>query len=339
MLINHLLLALLSTAAIWMLSGILINATDRVSRRFRKPGFAIAFIMLGFLTSISEISVAVNSTVQGVPQVSAGNLVGASVVIFLLLLPILCIAGGGVDTSTALRPRSLALLLFVVLLPSLLALDGTMTRTEGVMMLVLYLTLLYIVQKRRPSQEVVQEVVQRVHAELTSTRGGMLTDIMKITFAGVLIFVSGKVLVDEAVFFSQLLQIPPSFVGLIVLSIGTNAPELTIALRGIMGRHKDIAYGDYLGSAAANTPILGMLTLANGNFILEKSEFLPAFILLTIGLTLFFFFARSRGLLSRREGWILLSVYVVFVTAQMANVIRIAPQAEGHDTQVEAVAE
>ncbi|MDD5470069.1 MAG: hypothetical protein PHO92_04715, partial [Candidatus Peribacteraceae bacterium] len=83
----HLCLLFLAAAVIWLLSGMLINATDRVARRYKRPGFAVAFFVLGFLTSIGEMSVAFNSTMQGVPQVSAGNLIGGSIVMFFLIIP------------------------------------------------------------------------------------------------------------------------------------------------------------------------------------------------------------------------------------------------------------
>jgi cation:H+ antiporter len=317
--LGHLFLALVATAAIWLLSGMLITATEQVARRYNRPGFAIAFIVLGMLTSISEMSVAVNATIGGVPQVSAGNLIGGSLVLFLLLIPLLAVVGNGVETTRALLPRSLALLLFVVLIPALFSLDGSFGPVEGVMMILLYITLIYVIQKRRGTEEIAGDALQRVEETLTSHRRANVTDILKIVFAGLVVFLSGKILVDEALFFSVYFMVPPSFVGLLLLSIGTNVPEIVIALRSILGRHKDIAFGDYLGSAAANTPLLGLLVLANGTFGIERSEFIPTFIVLLVGLVLFFIFARSKDILSRKEGWLLLGLYAIFVLSQFVT--------------------
>lgn len=315
----HIFLALLASLTMWALSGMLIDATDRVARRYRRPGFAIAFIILGFLTSIGETSVAVNATIEGVPQVSAGNLVGASLVIFLLIIPVLAIVGHGVDTGMV-RPRNIALILFVVLIPSLLAMDGRIGRVEGVMMLILYASMFYLVQKRRPVEETAEEVVEKVETLLTHHKHATRTDALKIVFAALLVFVSGKILVDEAMFFSEAIGVPPSFVGLLLLSVGTNIPELVIALRSVIGRHKDIAFGDYLGSAAANTFLFGSLAVVNDPFVLERAEFVPAFVLMFVGVVLFFIFCRTRAILSRKEGWILFGGYALFLVSQIAAI-------------------
>lgn len=327
----HLALFLASGALIWGLSGFLVSATDRVAKRYNKPGFAVAFFVLGVMTSVSEMSVAVNATIEGVPQVSAGNLIGGSLVIFLLIIPILAVMGNGIPMNAALGPRVMAFLLTIAILPSLFALDGGINRVEGLCMILLYGMIIYVVQSRKPVEDVIEQTVQEVGEELLHTdegwfrhRAATTLDVAKIIGAGVLIFFAGKLLVDESIFFSQLLSIPASLVGLVLLSIGTNAPELVIAIRCVVGKHKDIAFGDYMGSAGANTLLMGGLALANGSFGLERTGFIPTFVLLAAGLVLFFVFSRTKNTLSRREGAILLGIYVVFLLFQMANVARLA---------------
>lgn len=323
-LIPHFLLFGLSAAVIWGLSGILVAATDRVAKRYHRPGFGVAFFVLGILTSISEISVAANATIKGVPQISAGNLIGGSLVIFLLIIPVLATLGGGIQMKNVLTSRSLALVLAVVMVPSLFILDGRVSRPEGILMIVTYISLFYALEKKKTTEKMMTQTAGDVSNELVQRRKATMIDLAKVTVAGALIFIAGKILVDESLFFSQILSIPPSLVGLVLLSVGTNAPELVIAIRCVIGKHKDIAFGDYLGSAAANTLIMGFLPLVNGGFNVERSEFLSTFVLLLAGLTLFFWFSRSKQDISRKEGGVLLGVYGLFLVLQIINVLRFA---------------
>lgn len=320
----HILLFGLSAAVIWSLSGILVSATDRVAKRYHRPGFGVAFFVLGILTSISEISVAVNSTILGVPQISVGNLIGGSLVIFLLIIPLLAALGGGIAMRNVLSMRSLALVLAIVIVPCLFVLDGKVNTTEGVLMIVLYITLLYSLEKKKSTERTMNDAMRDVRGELLDRRKATAADIGKILFAGVLVFWAGKVLVDESLFFSVTLSVPPSLVGLILLSIGTNMPELVIAVRCVIGKRKDIAFGDYLGSAAANTLIMGFLPIFNGPFRVERGEFLSTFVLTVVGLSLFFVFSRSKRTISRGEGSVLLAMYGTFVLLQLLNVTRFA---------------
>lgn len=316
---SHLLLLVLAAAVIWLFSGQLIDAVDRVAQRFDKPGFTVAFFVLGILTSISEISVAVNATITGVPEVSAGNLMGASLVIFLVIIPFLAVLGGGIPLLHSMRLTNLALLLFIVMVPAVLGLDGMFIRTEGLVMLLLYVALLYRLQKKQRAEDTAAEAIHETEEELLHVRHATWMDIGKIALGAVCIFLAGNLLVRESVAIATILGIPLSYVGLLLLAVGTNVPELVIGIRSVLrGRH-DIAFGDYLGSAAANTLVFSFMVTANGAFAIDFREVLVTFIAFTIGLTLFFLFSRSNKHVSRKEGWWLLALYGLFVIIQIFN--------------------
>src|SRR3989338_3153819 len=106
---GHVLLFLFSAGIIWFFAGLLIESTDRLARHFHKNGFIVAFFVLGFITSISEIAVAVNATIKGVPEISAGNLVGASFVILLFIIPFLAAIGNKIELRHTLSRQNLRL--------------------------------------------------------------------------------------------------------------------------------------------------------------------------------------------------------------------------------------
>lgn len=315
----HGLLFLLSLGVVWFFAGILIDAIDRVAKRFNKNGFTVAFFVLGFLTSISEISVAVNATWEGRPQISAGNLIGASFVILLFIVPFLAVFGKGISLKNTISRKSLGLALFTILLPAFFVLDGSISRLEGLSILSFYLVLVYSLHRSGS----VLKTLEQVDESIASKKHASFWDALKILAGAGFIFAAGHFLVNESVYFSKLFGVPGSLIGLVLLSIGTNVPELVIAIRSVYKKHKDIAFGDYLGSAVANTPIFGLLALFNGRFSVEPNEFLPAFFLMFLGLLLFYFFAGSKNSISRGEGWVLFLVYVTFLATQISVVAQI----------------
>jgi cation:H+ antiporter len=314
-LLTHIAMFLLSAAVIWFFSGILVESVSRVAQKIGRSGFSVAFFVLGFLTSIGEISVAFNSILAGSPDLSAGNLVGASIVILLLIIPLLAIAGNGIGVSKSISSRNLSFALLVITLPALFAIDGGVSRTEALIMLLLYATLLYLIERHPPLSKAAEELGEELKD--IDKGGGTLFHGLRILGGATIIFLSGHILVGEAVYFANAFGAPASLIGLILISIGTNIPELGIALQAIVKRHKDVALGDYLGSAAANTVIFAFLALLGGEFSLEPMEFRVAFIILVGGLVAFYFFARSNHRLSRKEALILLGFYAVFLIIQL----------------------
>lgn len=320
-LLTHLFLFLLSAAVIWFFSGILVDAVGRVARRFRQNGFSVAFFVLGLLTSISEISVLINSTLNQVPGVSAGNLSGASFVILLFIVPFLAVVGNGVQLRHTLPRWQLALALFVILIPTVFLLDGYVSLSEALVSIMGYGVMLYLIRSNGSS---VAKVVEGVEEELLRKAGASVRDFLKIAGGAGFILLAGHVLVNEAVYVANYLSVPASMIALLLLSVGTNVPELVIAFRAILKKRTDIAFGDYLGSAVTNTAAFGVLGLLNPGFQVEASEFLATAVLMTLGFIGFYFFAVSKNKLTRREGVWLLCVYGLFLVVQVINLFRFA---------------
>lgn len=316
----HVIIFLAAIGIIWFFAGVLVDAVSRISRRYCKSGFLTAFFILGALTSISELSVAANSAIGGVPGVSVGNLVGASFVILLFIVPLLAIAGRGIHLNGAITKVMLALILLVIALPSLLVLDGDITRTEGLLSLLAYGTVAYALYRKREPINACDPDEEGIAERLRST----FTDGMRILFGAVVVFIAAYFLVEQAVYFANALSIPNSLVGLVMLSVGTNVPEIVIAIRSLLRGRSDIAFGDYLGSAAMNSFIFGVLAVSSGTFVLESSEFIMTAALFVAGLGLLFVFASSRLTISRKEASFLILFYAAFLLLQIWNVMRFA---------------
>lgn len=320
-LVNHLAIFFLSLSVLWFFSGTLLDSVGRLAARFCRSGFGTAFFILGFLTSISEISVAINAGIAGTPEVSAGNLVGASFVILLFIVPFLAVAGNGMSIKGLVSKETLAFTLLVILFPIFLLADGRVTMLEGGFALLAYLALAYSMQNK-PEGNISNVCIP----ERLGNSKEFYIDVVKILVGATAVFIASHFLVVESIAVATYLSIPASLLGLLLLSIGTNIPEMVIAIRAVLARKKDIAFGDYLGSAAANVAIFGGLAMFTGGFAVEQSEFSVTALLALGGFALFYFFARSHAKLTRREGTVLLFFYGAFVLIQLVNIIRFSAE-------------
>lgn len=315
-LISHFSLFIFSLGIVWFFGGIMVDLVNKVAKHFHQNGFTVALFVLGFLTSISEISVMVNSSINGTPQVSVGNLVGASLVIFLFIIPFLAFAGNGITLKNTLHRHQLFTALGVILLPVFLLLDGVVTSTDGLIALLSYVSLIYLIKRSPPS---IENVVEELEEEITEERHVSWFDLLKIVVGAVVIFLAGNILVKESVFIATALSVPNSIIGLILLSIGTNVPEIVIAVQSIRKGSNNIAFGNYVGSAIANTLIFGILAITQSHFLVDPKEFIITAVIMNIGFILFFIFARSKKTLSRVEGSLLLCIYFLFITLQLVT--------------------
>jgi cation:H+ antiporter len=297
---------LFSFFIIWWGAGLILNSVEKLSHKLNISSFASSFFILGLLTSLPEISVGVNSIIENDPEIFIGNLIGASLVMFLLVIPILAILGNGIKLTHQLGKNTLLLSLVVTASPVFLIVDGNVNFYEGLLLIMFYLVLFYFIQKKKGLLEVIKDklFVKKTH---------FASDIIKIIFSSVLIFIASRFIVDMTIYYSKVFHISPFLISLLFLSVGTNLPELSLAVKSTILGKKEVALGDYIGSAAANTVIFGSLVLVNRSDIIVANHFIVILIFTILGFGMFYFFSRSKNDISRMEGIFLLSIYVVFI--------------------------
>lgn len=310
MMLPHILLYLLAFVGIWIGSGIAISSVERLSKILRVSSFAVSFLVLGFFTSVSEFSVGINSIIENDPEIYVGNIIGASIVIFMLIIPLLAIAGNSIKITPEFRGFNLPASLVVIALPVILAIDGRVGRTDSILALSLFGLLVITVQTRKGLFEKVKAISAR-----SRTKVGK--ELLRIFFGVATIFVASRFVVEQTMYFSNLLQLSPFVISLLVIGFGTNIPELSFVVRSVFMRNNQVVFGDYVGSASFNTFLMGGLTLLYGKPVILTNSYLSSLLFLVLGLFGFYYFARTKNTISRAEGLVLLLGYILFVTVEI----------------------
>ena len=313
MLIDALLL-IFSFAGIWIGSGLIITSVEKLSSKIKASPFMISFFLLGFITSVTEISVAFNSYVNNEAEISIGNLLGATIVLFLFVIPLLAIVGKGIKLNHDMSGRNLFYCMILLVSPILLLLDNNLNAWEGVLLIILYGGLAFALY-REDKKEIDKEVVVKFDSYRPLVR-----IIFSIILGSGILILTCNILVRQTIDVAHYLGVAPFIVSLIALSIGTNLPEIILMIRTILRGEKEIAFGNYLGSATFNTFVLGVLAIATGNTVVN-SDLVKVFIFIIVGLFMFYYFARSKNELSRKEGIILICIYVLFLVLEIGGEI------------------
>lgn len=310
--ITNIVVYLVSFIVIWAGSGLIVSSVSKISKKLEISSFLISFVILGILTSVPEIAVGFTALASNTPGIFVGNLLGGIPVIFFFVIPLLAIAGKGIYLGKKLSQLNILYALLVAILPFFIVLDQRVNNLEGVFLVVSYLVAIYVLQKEH-------KLITGKNAKIFMLQKYSFLDISKVLFGIVLVLFSSNIIVEKTLYFSHEFQIAPFYISLLVLSLGTNLPELTIALRSVVAGKKDIAFGDYLGSAAANTFLFGLFTLLTEDSVLSVDNFVAMFLVVVIGLVAFFHFTRSRRTISPKEGLILLFVYILFVVFEIVT--------------------
>ncbi len=286
-------------------AGVVVKQASSLAQKFGFTSFTMGFLLLGVFTSTPEIFVAIQATADGIPQLSVGNLLGGSVLLLSFVMGVTAILLGGVVLDHHLSIRELWAMMGVIAAPIAVLWDGRLTRTEGLFLVVIYGLHAFLLNRDGKKKK--------------RERGGLegLGGHLVILAAGVVVmFISSRFIVAMAEAIMGTLSIAPLIFGLFFLSFGTNLPEFALAFESIRHRRREIAFGDFLGSSAANTLILGILGII-APFTGGTAGLFGALVLLG-SVCIYFLWAISSGReITRKEGVGLLVFYLLFVAYEL----------------------
>lgn len=299
----------IAALAVWIAAGMVVSGVSAFAKYIKLSAFTVSFFVLGTLTSLPELSVGINAIRENEVNIFVGNLIGASIVLFLLVIPALAVGGGGIKLGKQTNAKTLPLILLTVFFPVILGLDGSYSWTEAIVMILLYVVLFIVLKSKRG-------IIEDVAAFLDGTTNHW-TDVLKIVIGALLMYWGSDLLVSQTVELAEVFGVSTFIISLLVLGVGTNVPELIIGIRSIVRREKEIAFGNYVGSASVNTLLFGVFVLINGSTGVTPERIWSTFAFFLVGLILFWVFSRSNSTISRREGAILLLVYMLFVISEI----------------------
>lgn len=292
-----------------------VEGSAATAGHFGMPPLLIGMVIVGFGTSAPEMVVSAIAASQGNPGIALGNAYGSNITNIALILGLTALIKPITVQSQVLR-KELPILLLVTALAVWQLWDGSITRTDGIVLLAVFAVLMtwtVRVGMRRKPDTLGEEVAQ----ELTGADIPLRRGILWLVVGLVLLVVSSRILVWGAVVVAQAFEVSDLVIGLTVVAIGTSLPELAASLVAVRRGEHDIALGNILGSNLFNTlavvGIAGTITpVTVGPEVLTRD----VLVMVVLSVSLFFmgYGIRGRpGRINRFEGLALLACYVGYM--------------------------
>ena len=310
------LLLLLAGFIILIVGGeLLVRGAVRVAERAGMSELLIGLTIVGFGTSAPELVASVEAARAGSPGIAWGNIVGSNLANSMLILGIASlILPVVVPRGPLWRDGGLALVATIILW--LVASTTGITVAVGTGFLVLlaaYLVYAYQAEKTQPvGASALHEKAETLEIADTHLHDvqPLWRSILILIVGLVMIVLGGRWLVEGAVDLARLVGMSEAVIGLTVIAIGTSLPELVTSVIAAYKGASAVALGNVLGSNIFNLLLIGGVTaiIAPGTIPGEITNFALPF-LIAASILLFIFAATGRRI-SRREGAILLFLYL-----------------------------
>jgi cation:H+ antiporter len=274
------------------------------------PGI-IGATVAAFATSSPELSVSINASLAGKPQLALGDALGSNVVNIALVLAI-ALTISGIRTPRDTLKRDFPVAVLVPVITGILILDGVLSRVDGIIMLsMFFIWLVMAIIEARKQRSAAEEVL--------AEHRGLLAGILSIIGLAFLV-TAGSLIVMGAKGIAISFGIDEFIIGATVVAVGTSMPELaTIVIAKLRG-HDEVGLGTILGSNIFNGLLIVSVAAIISPIYVSWQEVLAA---LACGLlAVLLIFPTSQGLIARKRGVLLLVLYAIYLAAVLQNVVR-----------------
>ncbi|HOQ17773.1 MAG TPA: hypothetical protein PLG49_10490 [Defluviitaleaceae bacterium] len=289
---------------ILVLSGIVTTRSiSKISSYLRLGHFAAGFIIMAVTTGIPELVVGISSVMEGVPEVSLGNVLGSNVVNLSLIIGTAVLIAGGVSFEDDEIGKWLVYPFFLAILPIFLTLDGVLSRVDGLFLIIIFLGYFLLVYRQSGFEE-----EEKVGA------GEFLLSLILFSAGLIILLISSRYLVHYAVLIALEMGVPVFFISIILISFGTSLPELVFETISILHGYKALAIGDLMGSTIVNsTLILGGVSVMGPILVTDLTDFQIVSIFLILLIFIFIMFLKSKRGITRQKALLLIIIYVIFL--------------------------
>ncbi len=302
-------------------SGVAVDIFEKIAHEVKINKLLLATFLVSFSTSLPEFSVGIASALKGEPQIALGNLIGANLANLSWIVGGAALVAGTIPVIGDYLKKDLWMTIGMAMLPFLMMTDGSLSRFEGVLLVLAYL--LYAKNMVRP-MEVLKHSKLKMHKKThwkIKSAWGWVGHIILLVTALVVMAISSRFLIEVTMEATNSLGVSAYWVGLLVISLGTTLPELVLSL--VASKQKDVSLllGNILGSVVVNsTFILGIIAIITPIVYESSVQKGISGLFLIIILGLFWLFTKSKRKLERWEGMTLIGIYLMFVGLQFIAV-------------------
>lgn len=295
-------------------ADLVCNSFIFIARKLKLNEFLVGFIVLGILTSIPETFVALNSIAGEVPQLSVGNLLGASLVLITLVMGLHILFRNGLPFHGKYNSNEAIITIMIVAMPIIVLLDQELSSGEGLLLILAYFVFAFHLRGLFKQQRVAVHNYDFIIEKPKQAVWYLLQAVIGLT----LVIVTSRLVVDQSIKISVSLGIDPAVIGIFVLALGTNLPELVILIRSKTNSAERFAVGNFLGSATANTLIIGIIGLTSPFRIANFADIANVIILLGLAALMFIYLEQSNKTgLKKYHGLMFIGIYVALILAEV----------------------
>lgn len=305
LLLFHICVIIASLAVVVKSADLLVYSISNYAKKLGVSEYLIGFLVVSIGTSLPELIASITGAMIGQGSIIFGTNLGSNM-FKIPLLGLIVLIGKKIKTKQKTIGNAPIITFFMSVLPLVLVVDGYISRVDGV---ILFIAFIFYIGRLWKDEGKFGEMKKDVKLKNIYTDG--------IIFIGSLIalLLSARWLVFSSIEISDMLDISPYIVGLVVIGIGASSPEVMVQIRSVLKHHESLAFGNVLGSIVANSTLVIGTSAIIKPFSMAVQPLIVTSLFIFFGVLVTLVITRKEEV-NWRHGLVLIGIYVLFLISE-----------------------
>ncbi|TPN84535.1 calcium/sodium antiporter [Aquimarina algicola] len=289
----------------------LVRSSVALSFKLKLSRMVIGLTVVSFATSAPELLVSIQAALNGLSDISLGNVVGSNIANIGLVLGMTAIISPLLIDKDFYKFNWPVMVVLSFTLYLMLKNDGILNRVEG-LILFLALSLYLIILIRRSHKD--GDTSKEVDDSLQKTSNFKI--VMWLIIGGLSLYFGSELLVNGAEDIALRMGVSEGVIAVTLIAIGTSVPELAASIIAALKQEKAISLGNLIGSNIFNiasvlgiTSMIQPITVKDETLMEVNIYWMLAFAVVLLPLA----FIPKKMILSRVKGLFIFGAYCIFI--------------------------
>ena len=293
-------------------SDIFVDAVSSIATNFKMSKMMIALTVAAFGTCAPELAISFQSISGGIGDIALANVLGSNVVNILLVIGLAaCIAPIKVKSEVTKKELPILLVITSMFVISIMThyfsginTEFILNRQDGLTFIFFFAMFMFYIISVVKSKQGILETVKPKYS--------LIKSIIITIVCCLLIIFSSDLVVDNAKELASIMNVSNKLITMTVVVIGTSLPEMTMTVIAAKKGEFDIALGNIIGTNIFNIGIvLGLPLLIFGGFTSTSFNMIDV-LFVQLAAFFVFYFAKNDKVLSKLEGAIMITTFVIY---------------------------
>jgi len=232
-------------------ADLVVVQSEKIALHYKISSYVIGASLVAVGTSLPEMAASISASTKGDGDIAVANVIGSGIFNISLILGLVFLLAKGLKPKRDIFTQDGAWSIFPIMFFILMSLDGSLSRIDGILLLLLMAGYLIALRSKKQDKEDLEE-----ENELKKLKFNWYKSIFFLLIGFFILVVGANFAIDSAVNIATSLGVSKWAIGFFLVGFGTSLPELIVSLRAALKKNIDLAIGNVIGSNVANFSIV-----------------------------------------------------------------------------------